>query len=364
MINNGGCCTNAGIPGLEALKPDKYIKFYDSKVVVVEGSEIIDKIDFGKVRFNYEQYFKSRIVLKKGDVGKMVNYANLGDNVTFLLFKISYDDKAKEEDKFLTYYFIDEPDIKFTVGSAILLTGNSTDRIPVMILDNPSSKYDIQIEMLVACIDDQSDFFDINNIIIPDNSNITFNNMLWTEIKTHVVGESIKVLNKNGHAQLFIRLQDIANIIRQGRILIIDDNALGRIYLDFVTNFNAVQALSVLSWLLEDNNRDLDSTVIADVISPIVITKNVVNNETTINTNIYPYNFFPISKAQILDYIIDSIVDNRDGIMYPDSTNLTIKDSTNIELLDINSLGVYNLIVNIKDIAENNTQLVIVLNVV
>jgi len=365
MSSNNGCCGSSNIPGLGALQPEKYIKVYNGKFVVVEGSEIIDRVDFSNVRFSYEQYFRSRITLLKGAVGQTVNYANLGDNVTFLLFKVTYSSEAKEEEKKITYYFEDEPSIKYCIGQALMLTGNSECRIPRIILDNPSTDYDVQIDMIVASIDNTQDFFAANSVLNSDNSNITITNLLWDEIVTHVTNQSIKILNKNGQAQLYIQIQDIANIVRQGRILLIDDNALGRVYLDFVNNYNAVQALSSISWMLEDPaNRDLPDPAGTDDTSPVVtLTANVVASAATIDTSVPPYNSFPISKSQVIDYVIDTVNDNRDGVMSTSTGDLTIKDA-GVEINEITSLGTYELTFDIQDIAENNTQIIITLDVI
>lgn len=362
---NGGCCGGSNLPGLEALKPDKYIKVYDGKFVVVEGSEIIDKIDFGGVRFKYEQYFKSRMTLLKGAVGQMINYANLGDNVTFLLFKVTYDGKAKETEKHITYYFERDPETKYCIGDAMLLTGNTECRIPVIVLDNPSIKYDVQIEILVASVDNQIDYFAANSVLNTNTTNITISNLLWDELVTHVPNESLKILNKNGQAQLYIKISDIANIVRQSRILLIDDNALGRVYLDFVNNYNAVQALSSLSWLLEDPiNRVLPDPAGTDDTPPVVtLTTNVVSNVATIDTSLAPHNNYPITQAQLVSYIIDSVTDNRDSTITSGQSDLTVK-SGGIEVADINAIGVYELTFDIQDIAENNTQVIITLNVI
>lgn len=364
-MSNSGCCGSSNLPGLGALQPEKYIKVYNGQFVVIEGSEIIDRIDFSNVRFKYEQYFRSRITLLKGAVGQVVNYANLGDNVTFLLFKVTYDSKSNEEDQYITYYFEDQPNIKYCIGQSILLTGNSECRVPVIVLDNPSTEYNVQIDMIVACIDNNPDYFAANSLLNPSDNNITISNLLWNEIETHITNESIKILNKSGQAQLYIQIADIADIVRQGRILMIDDNALGRVYLDFVNNYNAVQALSSISWMLEDPvNRDLPDPLGTDDTAPVItLTTNVIAGAATIDTSIPPYNVYPITKNQIISYTIDSAVDNRDGIVVVGMADLTIKDS-GIEIEEIITTGTYELTFDVQDIAENNNQIVITLDVV
>lgn len=360
----GGCCNTSNIPGLAALAPDKYIKVYNGQFVVVEGSELIDRIDFSSVRFPYEQYFKSRMTLLKGAVGQMVNYANLGDNVTFLLFKVTYNSSATEEEKYITYYFEDQPTIKYPIGQAMLLTGNSLNRIPVLLLDNPSVDYDVIIEMIVASIDNQPDFFAANTILNQNQTNITISNLIWDRIVTHVSNQSIKILDPFNQAQLYINIQDIAAMVRQGRILIIDDNALGTVYLDFVNNYNALQALSSLSWLLEDpTTRDLPDISTDDTAPVVTLTGNVVAFAATIDTSIPPFTTYPISKTEINTYCISTVVDNRDGVMGVNASDLTIKDA-GTEISEITALGVYDLIYDIQDIAENNTQILITLTVI
>lgn len=361
----GGCCGSSNLPGLQALTPEKYIKVYNGQFVVIEGSSMLDKVDFSNVRFPYEQYFHSRMILTKGCVGQMINYANLGDNVTFLLLKVTYSNVPKEEEKYITYYFEDAPENKYPIGQALLLTGNSTNRIPRIYLDNPSVLYDVNVELLVASIDSNTDFFTANNALNCDVSNITISNLLFDEIHTHVSNQSIKILNKSGNAQLYLQIADIANVVRHGRILIVDDNAMGRIYLDFVNNYHAVQALSALNWLLElPASRDLPDPLGPDDTSPVVtLTANVVANATTIDTSIAPFTSYPITKDLIISHCIDNVVDARDGLMAISTTDLTIK-SAGAEISEINALGVYELTYDIQDIAENNTQIIITLTIV
>jgi hypothetical protein len=364
-MSSNGCCGSSNLPGLGALQPEKYIKVYNGQFVVIEGSEIIDRVDFSNTRFPYEQYFRSRMTLLKGAVGQVVNYANLGDNVTFLLFKVTYDSNATEEEKQITYYFEDEPSIKYCIGQGMMLTGNSECRVPRIVLDNPSTKYDVQIDMIVASIDNNPDFFAANSLLNADTTNITISNLLWDELVTHVTNQSIKVLNKSGQAQLYIQIADIANIVRQGRILLLDDNALGRVYLDFVNNYNAVQALSSLSWMLEDPaNRDLPDPAGTDDTAPVVtLTSNVVAGVATIDTSVPPYDTYPITKNQLITYMIDDVNDNRDGTIIVGANDVTIKDS-GTEIEEITALGTYEVTYDIQDIAENNTQIVITLNVI
>jgi len=364
-MSNNGCCGSSNIPGLAALEPDKYIKVYNGQFIVIEGSEIIDRVDFSDIRFPYEQYFRSRMTLLNGAVGQVVNYANLGDNVTFLLFKVKYASGVKEENQFITYYFEDEPTIKYCIGQGMMLTGNSECRVPRIILDNPDTINNVTIDMIVASIDNQPDFFAVNSILNSSTVNITISNLLWDEIVTHVSNQSIKVLNKDSNAQLYIQIADIADIGREGRILILDDNALGRVYLDFVNNYNAVQALSSISWLLESpSTRDLPDPSGTDDTSPIItLTTNVVLGVAVINSAIVPFDTYPITKDEIIAYTIDSGNDNRDGIVIVGSNDLTIK-SAGIEISDINAIGTYELTYDIQDIAENNTQIIITLNVI
>lgn len=335
-----------------------YIKATGGGFAAIEGANTLESIDMSLLRMPYVQYFKTRMFLQPGAVNQPVNYANLGNNVTFIALSVYYDAKAKiEENNYILYSFVTDPATTFPVAQELVLTGNSTHRIPEIFLSNPSTLYAVKVEMLVACIDQNQAFF--NNTNLPNNANFTISNLEFSDIHTHLINQSIKVLNTAGQPVLYMQIVDIAMIERSGHVLIIDDNAIGRVYLDFVNDYNALQALSALSWLLEvPVTRTLPQ--VADNTAPVVtFTLNVVANAAS--ATLFAYSG-TITKTNLLTFLLSTIVDNRDGNIIYNPNDIQIEQAT-IPFSTITTPGVYNIIFNVKDIADNSNLQVIILTV-
>ena len=349
-------CGNNGLLG----SVESYIKVSGSNFVAVEGSTTLEKLEMGLLKMPFKQYFKTRMFLPAGAANQPINYANLGDNVTFLAISVYYDAKSKNEaDNFITYHFDTDPNTEYPIGQLLVLTGNSANRIPQIFLTNPNTLYPIKIEVLCACIDLTTAFF--NNASLPSNANLTINDLEFDDIQTHVLAQNIKIINALNQTVLYMNLADIAAVERSGHIIIVDDNALGRIYLDFVNTYNAIQALSALSYILKDpNNRTLPQA--ADNLAPVItFTANVILNAATITLAAAPF-LGTITKAALITYMINNVTDVVDGLIILQPSNLEIEQAGTY-FMQITTTGVYNIIVNVKDIAENNNQQIIILTV-
>jgi len=232
---------------------------------------------------------------------------------------------------------------------------------------------------MVAVIDDESSFFTGDNEN-PINTSVTFSNLLCEYIVTWIPGETIAILNAAGIAQAYINLDDINSFDRQGKIVVIDDRSVGSIYLDFVDEYNAIQAMSILNWALEHPSESIDDlngkdnepplvTFTSDVfISPMPLSppSPTPTPSPTLLTSLDGTNFIStplslsanggsITKSFLLAYLIDSVVDNRDGILALTSNNIIITDSIDTLYNFIISNGSYIIKLDITDIAENLT---------
>lgn len=355
------CTNNCSNSSLLSLGQETYIKVSGSSFVAIDGASTLEKLEMGLLRMPYEQYFKTRMFLQPGASNQPVNYANLGDNVTFVAIAAYYDPKSKNEpDNYLTYHFATDTDTEFPMAQLLVLTGNSTNRIPMLYLTNPNTLYPVKIEILCACIDTETSFF--NNTSLPTNNNLTISELEFDDIQTHVTGLNIKVINALNQVMLYMNIADIAAIERSGHILIVDDNAIGRIYLDFVSTYNALQALSAISWLLADSSvRTLPQP--ADNTAPVItFTANVILNASTITLANAPF-LGTATKPLLLAHLIDNVTDAIDGSIFLGIGDILIEQGGNY-FTSITAVGTYNIIINAKDIAENNAQEVIVLTVI
>ena len=151
----------------------------------------------------------------------------------------------------------------------MVLTGNSTNRVPQIYLTNPSTKYPVYLDVMVAIIDDNySIFTDILN-----QTGTSFIGLEYTDIHSHVVGQSIVINDKSSPVRplIYINLSDINSIQIVGSILIIDDLSRGSVFLEFLTQYDAYQANSLINYILDNSNIDIDSlNPLEDDISPVL----------------------------------------------------------------------------------------------
>jgi hypothetical protein len=261
------------------------------------------------------------------------------------------------------------------MAQMLVLTGNSTNRIKQLYLTNPNTKYPVALEVMVANIDDSYSFF--NDTV--NQSGTTFTGLEWTDIKSHIIGESIKIMDKGTPARplIYLEIANIETIEKSGNILIIDDASYGTIFLQFLTEFDTYQANSLLNFIMENPNVNIVDGYPADNQEPILTFYSQVGNSGNYiafngSTSSVPYSTSDgltfstsidlltygtasgiIDKQQLIYLLIDNIIDNRDGTMSMQPTNLIIQDSNSTELSLITTPGTYSLKFNFSDISHN-----------
>jgi hypothetical protein len=362
----------------------QYIKISGGDFVAIEGSSTRDKLTVSDLRMPYKQILKSRIILKKGQVNYLLNHLGLGDNATFLAIKAIYDPKSVvEADNYVTYSYYNYPVSNFTFAQLLVLTGNSTNRVPQLYLTNPSVKYPVVLDVMIGVMDDSYSFFndDINQ------SGTSFTGLEYTDIKTFVVGESIVIYDKNSpvRALIYLGLVNINSIEISGNFLIIDDESHGTIFLSFLTEYDALQAHSLLNYVLQNPSVDIDNLpIIEDNISPVIyfnstagatgsyiidyigatagVPYNTEDNGFTFSTSISLSTYGTsgiIDRDSLIGLLVNHIDDNRDGSMNLMPSNLIISGTagaTNI----IGVTGTYSLQFNFADLAHNDINNVII----
>ena len=165
----------------------RVIKPYMCSMVAVEGPNIIGKLDLSGVEIPYESQYTTRIILNPGAQNQPLLYGFLGNNITYLLLKVTYDETDPrcliEEEQYLEYYFADNPTEIRYLNKLMLLTGNSQNRIPQIFLNNPTDlRVDIQV---MAANLGQSD---INLEDIADNT-VRLTNLYHNNIIIHSESE-------------------------------------------------------------------------------------------------------------------------------------------------------------------------------
>lgn len=363
-------------------KSSQYIKINGGDFIAVEGSNTVEKLITSDIRMPYKQLLKGRVILKAGQVNYLLNHLGVGDNATFLSIKATYDQKSViEEDNYISYSYYDYPIQNLTFAQLLVLTGNSTNRIPQLYLNNPNAKYPVILDVMVGVIDDSYSFF-TDNI---NQSGTSFTGLEYTDIKSFVVGESIVVYDKNDpvRALVYLNLSYINSIILSGNFLTIDDESYGSVFLQFLTEYDAIQAHSLINYVLENPNIDIDNIIPDnDSVAPVIYfnttaglsgeyidfngaTAGVPYDTTagyTFSTTISLSTYGTagvIEKDVLKELLIDYVNDDRDGIVELMDSDLTLSNLTE-EISSIALVGTYSLKFNFTDLAHNSLSDVVV----
>ena len=370
----------------------QFIKVNAGDFVAVNGSVTSEKLIVSDLRMPFKQILKSRVILKAGQANYLLNHLGMGDNATFLAIKAIYDPKSViQDDNYVSWSFYDSLGTVNQFAQMMVLTGNNTNRVKQLYLTNPNIKYAVALEVMVAVIDDNYSFFN-------DNINQTatsFTDLEYTDIHSNVVGESIVIKDKNTPPRplIYFMINNINSIERDGKILTVDDNALSTILLAFKTENDAIQAHSLLTYIIENPDIDIDLTAM-DMQDPVVhfnstagaggdyilyndgITigatfstpYNTFNNGLTFSTSISLSQFGTyntLTKSDLIGLIIDNVTDNRDGDMSLLPSNVILKNSSLTEVAGITASGTYSMTFDYSDIAQNYLDGVVVnLNII
>lgn len=354
----------------------QYIKVGNGEFVAIEGSSTFDRMGLSDLRMPYKQLLKGRVILKAGQVNYLLNHLGMGDNATFLAIKATYNSKSVNPDNnYITYSYYDYPVKSYTFAQMLVLTGNATNRIPQLYLSNPNVNYQVILDVMIGVIDENYSFF--NDDLNQDAT--SFTGLEYTDIKSFVVGESIVIYDKNTppKALIYFGLSFINSIEINGNYLVVDDDSYGTVFLHFLTEHDALQAHSLLNYVLENPNVDID-TVLEDLTSPVIhwnstagVTGSYIVNYTGATSGV-PYNTGSdgltysttislsnwgtssiIYKDKLKDLLINYIDDDRDGVMGLMDSEMIIS-GTSGTVNSISVVGTYSLSFNFIDLAGNN----------
>jgi hypothetical protein len=357
----------------------QYIKILGGDFVAISGSDTMEKLVTSDLKIPYKQILKGRVTLGAGQVNYLMNHLGLGDNATFLAIKATYNAKSvNAEDNYVAYTYYTDPSKIYYFDDLLVLTGSPTQRIPQLYLTNPNTKYPVQIDVMVAVLDDTYTWFtDVLN-----QTGTSFVNLEFTDIRTHVVGESIVIFDKSTPKRplIYMMLHNIDSIQRSGLLLIIEDTARGTIFLQFKTVYDACQAHSLLNYILENpalSINDLDP--VEDLVAPTVYFYSQVGNSASGSyiafngtTATPPYNTSNgytfsteislsqwgasgISKSTLRGLLIENVLDNRDGLIALVDSNIDLQLGGST-VSSIATAGSYSLTFNLSDLAENPIQ--------
>jgi len=350
---------------------DKIIKFSNSSIVAIEGANTVETQLLSSLAIKYSQISRARVTLRPGQADYLLNYGGLGDGISFISIVATYDTKSKiEADNYVQYAFYNDLTRLRSFCEIMVLTGNSTNLIPQIYLTNPNGNYPVMLDILVASKSDQyNPFVDIIN-----QTGTSFVGLSYSSIKTHVINDSIKVVDSQNRPLIYLQLANINSVERTGLILTIDDQSRGEVFLKFGDTYSVNQGFSLINYILENPNVNTNTlSPLTDDIAPIVYFYNqVVGTSSYIEFNgatAGPYNtslgntfstsmslgtFGTISNNLLVDVLVGSVSDARDGLFTITGSNLVItKDSA--VYTSITASGTYSVeFTNIKDLAENS----------
>jgi len=362
----------------------QYIKVNAGDFVAVNGSNASEKLSLSDLRLPFKQILKSRVILRPGQANYLLNHLGMGDNATFLTIKATYDSKSViQDDNYVNWSFYDSIGTVNQFAQLMVLTGNSTHRVKQIYLTNPNTKYPVYLDVMVSVIDDNYSFF--NDSI--NQSATSFTDLEYTDIHSHVVGESIVINDKSTPVRplIYFMINNINSIERDGKILTVDDNAMSTILLAFRTESDAIQAHSLLTYLIENPDIDIDLTPI-DSNDPVLYFYPTVNNSATASyielngsTSSNGFNssqgstfstsfslsdfggtYSAIDKIGLFNLLISTITDNRDGTMSMLASNIIVKDNTETVVSGVSATGTYSMLFDYSDIAQNYLNEVII----
>ena len=364
-----------------------YIKFLNSDIAAIEGPNTLERLIGGDIKIPFEQVLKGRIILKAGQTNYLMNHLGLGDNATFVAIFARYDSKSvNEEDNYIQYYYYDNPGTVRTMDQVMILTGNSTNRVPQLYFNNPNANYNVQLDVMVAVIDDTYTFFnDTTNQTGLSFYNLQCNSSI-NSINTFITNESFVIFDTNSprNALAYITTVDISSINISNDLIIIDSQTLGKIFLQFITTFDANQAYSLINYIIQNSGIIVTGPNV-DLIPPTVYFYSNVNNSSTqsyismagltagvpYNTGITSsgitfsttfslsqfgelvYSSYTITKPILYNLLISGVADNRDGIIKMDDSDLLLEDYCSNVIESIVTAGTYSLYFNVTDLAGN-----------
>ena len=221
-----------------------------------------------------------------------------------------------------------------------------------------------------------------------EQTEIIFTDVRWIDIKTHVVGESFYILDRGTPPipHVYFMVGDIDSIQRTGvTSLRVIDSTTTPINLIFETEFDCNQAYSLIIYLLESPTANTDS-ISVDTTPPVIhfnsnyynvgVLDNSFNSGTfssdtsssiilNINTSTFT-GTLPITKSDIISHLVNNVTDNRDIVIRLAEADLDIHyGALNGGVIDeIPTVGNYFVKISIKDLGQNTTEFVVLVNLI
>jgi hypothetical protein len=126
----------------------KFIKVGNDSFLAIDGINIAEKMLLDDIRISYNDIYKAKLKISK-ESSIYLNFTQ--DPIVFLSVKVIYNSLLKiEEDTFL--YWRKPNESNNPIAKLLVLTGNSTNPVSNIELENTNAKYDVTIEVMIATI--------------------------------------------------------------------------------------------------------------------------------------------------------------------------------------------------------------------
>lgn len=344
---------------------DKTIEFYNSTIIVKDGPNMTGNMKLCDIRIPYDSFTASKMSLPSGGREFPVMYGFLGTNITLLIIKATYGgdsanlQKCSFDDKYIEYYFENDPLNVRYMTDIMILSGDSNHRLPQVYLYNPTS-YAVSVEILMANINPN----EISSALVETYE--AFTGLVFNDIVTDQVyginctgSTQYEILDIDGNVQAVVPYNKLDIISIDSNTIIITTKSDNPVKLVFVSESQAKQALSRINYVREGSiskfltktNTGWDST------SPVMVLK-------TSGSTITMSGYTTITKQDIIYRFVDSITDYddngrlRDGVINVNNTKVMIMNEFTGQILDsITTDGYYMITLSVSDLAGNNTSI-------
>jgi hypothetical protein len=338
------------------MQVNKNISVVNNCLFAAEGPNCVGKMDLSSLSIKYDSFFSANMTLQPQDKDTPIMYGFLGTEITFISIVAHYNNNQQvcPTDNYIEYFFEDQPLIRRTFTDILVLSGNDKHRIQQMYVYNPSEDNVVNLEIMVANVDVNK----ISTLLNPtynDINGLSFNSIITDQIygldcTGSTQFEILDSLASTGSTNVVNMVISFGNIdimeIKENTILITTTSD-DPIRLVFLSEFNALQTFSKMNWVMESSeNRYITTTQpTIDTTSPVITFK-----PTPVITTL------PVDKDYLNWRYIDSVVDDRDGIINNSNVEINIINTRNGEQLDeITEDGNYLLTFTISDLAGNKT---------
>lgn len=318
-----------------------YIKFGNRNLTAQSGANVLEKLSLCDIRINYKQYQKTMVTIPAGQTDYLLSFPMMGIKSTFIAIKAKYKTNNPKKN-FLKWKFASSNDPHKSMTSILVFTGTASNPVGSIYLDNPST-CSVDLEILIAGVD--NDYLeDVNAFLYLDELELdavqTFN-----QTNTGILA----FYNSDGDLVGTTDASDVVNWYKVHNMnrIVIDESTNNNIILDFKTQYDTLQTLSAINWLMLDvNNRSLPTP--PDLLPPVITL-----TSSTLNIDLNNYTNMVYDKNQFITDAITSIIDARDGNIIAINQNIKFFDSNNAEVLSISSAGTFTAEITVSDIAGN-----------